>query len=151
MYQRILVPLDGSPTAARGLREAIGLAGGQGVRLLFLHVVDDYIMLSEMTSASGYDDMLRGLRQYGLDVLARAKHDAEAAGLHCEILMREVSGKRVADVIAEQATLHNCDLIVMGSHGRRGISRIALGSTAEGVARISPVPVLLVRLEEAKP
>ena len=72
MYQRILVPLDGSPTAARGLREAIGLASGQGARLLFLHVVDDYIMLSEMTSAAGYDDMLRGLRQYGLDLLARA-------------------------------------------------------------------------------
>ena len=150
MYQRILVPVDGSTTAARGLREALGLASGQDTRLFFLHVVDDYSTLSEMTSAAGYDEMLRGLRQFGLDVLAKARHEADAAGLHCETLMREVTGKRVADVIVEQVGQHHCDLIVMGSHGRRGISRLALGSTAEGVARISPVPVLLVRLEETK-
>ena len=150
MYQRILVPVDGSPTAARGLREAIGLARGQDTRLLFLHVIDDYTTLSEMTSAAGYDEMLRGLRQYGLDVLAKARHESEAAGLHCETVMRETIGKRVADVIVEQVAVHHADLIAMGSHGRRGISRLALGSTAEGVARTSPVPVLLVRLEEKK-
>ena len=150
MYQRILVPVDGSATAARGLREALGLASGQDTRLFFLHVVDDYSTLSEMTSAAGYDEMLRGLRQFGLDVLAKAKHEADVAGLHCETLMREVTGKRVSDVIVEQVGQHHCDLVVMGSHGRRGISRLALGSTAEGVARISPVPVLLVRLEETK-
>jgi nucleotide-binding universal stress UspA family protein len=150
MYQRILVPVDGSPTAARGLREAIGLARGQDTRLLFLHVVDDYTTLSEMTSATGYDEMLRGLRQFGLEVLARARHDAEAAGLHCETMLRETIGKRVADIIVDQVGVHHCDLVVMGSHGRRGISRLALGSTAEGVSRISPVPVLLVRLEQEK-
>jgi nucleotide-binding universal stress UspA family protein len=151
MYQRILVPVDGSPTAARGLREATKLAGQLNARLLFLHVVDDYTALSEMTSAAGYDEMLKGLRHFGLDVLGKAKHEAEAASLHCETLMREITGTRIADVIAEQAMVHHCDLVVMGTHGRRGFSRLTLGSTAEGVARISPVPVLLVRLEEAKP
>ncbi len=150
MYQRILVPVDGSATAERGLREAIGLATGQNTRLLFLHVVDDYATYSEMTSAAGYDEMLRGLRQFGLDVLAKARHEAEAAGVHCETLMREVVGKRVAEVVVEQVAQHDCDLVILGSHGRRGISRLALGSTAEGVARISLVPVLLVRLAEAK-
>jgi nucleotide-binding universal stress UspA family protein len=150
MYQRILVPVDGSPTAERGQREAIALAGGQNTRLLFLYVVDDYTALSEVTSAAGYDEMLRGLRQYGLDVLARARHAADAASLHAETLLREVTGKRIADVIVEQVGQHHCDLVVMGTHGRRGFSRMALGSAAEEVARISPVPVLLVRLEEAK-
>ena len=150
MYQRILVPVDGSPTAERGLREAVGLASGQDSRLLFLHVVDDYTMLIEMSSAAGYDEIIRGQRQYGLDVLAKAKRAAEAASVHCETLLREVTGKRIADVIIDQAHLHACDLIVMGTHGRRGFSRLTLGSAAEGVARTSTVPVLLVRLEEPK-
>jgi nucleotide-binding universal stress UspA family protein len=150
MYQRILVPVDGSPTAERGLREAINLAEGQNTRLLFLHIVDDYTMLIEMSSAAGYEEMIRGLRQYGLDVLGKAKRAAEAAGAHCETLLREVTGKRVADVIVDQARQHACDLIVMGTHGRRGFSRLTLGSAAEGVMRSSPVPVLLVRLEEPK-
>lgn len=150
MYQRILVPVDGSATAERGLREAVKLASGQSTRLLFLHVVDDYTTLSEMTSASGYEEMLKRLRQYGLDVLTKAKHEAEAASVHSETLLREVTGKRVADVIVEQAALHGCDAIVMGTHGRRGFTRMTLGSAAEGVARISPVPVLLVRMDEPK-
>src|SRR5512134_3528351 len=148
MYQRILVPVDGSATAERGLREAVKLASGQATRLLFLHVVDDYTTLAEMTSAAGYEDMLKRLRQYGLDVLSRAKREAEAASVHCETLLREVTGKRVADVIVEQVGQHGCDLIIMGTHGRRGFSRLTLGSAAEGVARISPVPVLLVRADE---
>jgi nucleotide-binding universal stress UspA family protein len=150
MYQRILVPVDGSETAERGLREAMKLASGQNTRLLLLHVVDDYTMLMETTTAGSYDEMLRGLRQYGLDVLAKAKQTVEEAGVHCETLLREVTGKRVEDVIVEQVGVHNCDLIVMGTHGRRGFGRIALGSSAEGVARHSSVPVLLVRHEEAK-
>jgi nucleotide-binding universal stress UspA family protein len=150
MYQRILVPVDGSATAERGLREAITLAKGQDTRLLLLHIVDDYTMLIETGSAANYDEMLRGMRQYGLDVLNKSKHVVEEAGVHCETLLREVTGKRVADVIIEQAAQHNCDLIVMGTHGRRGFSRLALGSAAEGVARSSPQPVLLVRQQEPK-
>jgi nucleotide-binding universal stress UspA family protein len=150
MYQRILVPVDGSATAERGLREAVKLASGQSARLLLLHVVDDYTMLMETTSAASYDEMLRGLRHFGLDVLTKAKQIVEEAGVHCETLLREVTGKRVEDVIVEQVGVHNCDLIVMGTHGRRGFSRIALGSAAEGVSRNSSVPVLLVRYEEPK-
>lgn len=150
MYQRILVPVDGSATSQRGLQEAVKLASGQNTRLLFLHVVDDYTTLAEMTSATGYEEMLKRLRQYGLDVLAKAKHEAEAASIHCETLLREVTGKRVSDVIVEQAAQHSCDAIVMGTHGRRGFTRMTLGSAAEGVARISPVPVLLVRMDESK-
>lgn len=148
MYHRILVPLDGSATAERGLREAISLATGQDARLFFLHVVDDYVMLMETASVAHYDEMLKGLRHYGLDVLAKAKRTAESAQVHCETLLREVTGKRIADVIVEQVAQHSCDLIVMGTHGRRGFSRLVLGSTAEGVARSSPVPLLLVRADE---
>lgn len=148
MYQRILVPLDGSPTSERGLREAIKLASGQQATLFFLHVVDDFRMLVEMTSVRSYDEMLKGLRHYGLEILAKARHAAEEAGVHRESLLREVTNERVAQVIVDQAKQHHCDLIVMGTHGRRGFNRIAMGSEAEQVARTSAVPVLLVRQEE---
>lgn len=147
MYHRILVPLDGSPTSERGAREAIQLAAGQECTLFFLHVIDDFRMLVEMTSVRSYDDMLRGLRQYGLEVLGKARAAAQEAGVHHEELLREVTNQRVADAIVEQAAQHACDLVVMGTHGRRGFNRIAMGSEAEQVARTSPVPVLLVRHE----
>ena len=149
MYQRILVPLDGSATAESGLREALKLATGQNATLFFLHVVDDFRMLVEMSSVRNYEEMLKSMRQYGLEVLAKARHAAELAGVHRESLLREVTNERVADVIVDQAKQHGCDLIVMGTHGRRGFNRIAMGSEAEQVARTSTVPVLLVRQQES--
>lgn len=149
MYQRMLVPLDGSAASESGMREAIKLATGQNATLFFLHVVDDFKMLVEMTSVRSYDEMVKGLRQYGLEVLAKARHAAELAGVHRESLLREVTNERVAQVIVDQAKQHGCDVIVMGTHGRRGFNRIAMGSEAEQVARTSSVPVLLVRQSES--
>lgn len=145
MYQRILVPVDGSSAAERGVQEAIRLAGALQARLLFLHVLDDYPVLQEMTTQGSLDAMLRDLRHAGLDVLARARQAAEQGCVHCETLMREVAGRRVADVIVEQVGQHHCDLLVIGTHGRRGFARLAMGSDAEQVVRHSPVPVLVVR------
>jgi nucleotide-binding universal stress UspA family protein len=149
MYKRVLVPLDGSATAERGLREAMGLCAGQQTKLLLLHVVDDYPLLIETSSMTGYDEMMKALRQYGLEVLANARNACEDASIHCETLLREVTGERVSDIIIDQAGQHACDLIIMGTHGRRGLQRLTLGSQAEAVARASPVPVLLVRLQPA--
>jgi nucleotide-binding universal stress UspA family protein len=149
MYKRILVPLDGSATAERGLREAMGLCAGQQTKLLLLNVVDDYPLLIETSSMTGYDEMMKTLRQYGLEVLAKARKACEDASIHCETLLREVTGERVSDIIIDQAGQHACDLIIMGTHGRRGLQRLTLGSQAEAVARASPVPVMLVRLEPA--
>jgi nucleotide-binding universal stress UspA family protein len=149
MYQRILVPVDGSPAAERGVQEAVRLATALQARVLFLHVLDDYPVLQEMTTAGVLDGMLRDLRHSGLDLLAKARQAAEQASVHSETLMREVAGKRVADVIVDQVGQHHCDLVVIGTHGRRGLARLALGSDAEQVVRHSPVPVLLVRHGEA--
>jgi nucleotide-binding universal stress UspA family protein len=148
MYQRILVPVDGSAAADRGVQEAVRLASTLNARLLFLHVLDDYPMLQEMTTQGALDAMLRDLRHAGLDLLARARQAAEQASVHCETVMREVAGRRVADVIVDQVGQHHCDLVVIGTHGRRGFARLALGSDAEQVVRHSPVPVLLVRQAE---
>ena len=83
------------------------------------------------------------------ELLAQAKVLALAQGIEAETVMREVSQGRIADVILEEVQSGACDLIVMGTHGRRGVSRITMGSDAEQVVRMSPVPVLLVRHEDA--
>ena len=151
MYQRILVPLDGSATADKGLREAIALAASQKARLFLLHVVDDYPMLLGLSSVASCNEMIAGLRKYGTDVLDKAKQAARDASVEAETLLTEVATHRVAEVIVQQARRRACDLIVMGTHGRRGLDRVALGSEAELVVRTSPVPVLLVRPEPAQP
>ena len=147
MYQRILVPVDGSAASERGVHEAISLALAQDARLLFLHVLDEKPLLLEGMSQGSLDEMLRSMRHAGLDLLTKAMQAAEKAPVHCETLLREVSGGPIADMIVNQAAQHHCDLIVMGTHGRRGLARMALGSDAEQVLRSSTLPVLLVRAQ----
>lgn len=145
VYKHVLVPLDGSPTADCGLQEAIRLASELGSRLRLLHVVDDFPMLMEMSSVASFEVGLQKAREYGNLVLGRAKAQATAAGVAAETVLREITRGRIAEMVTEEAANAACDLIVMGTHGRRGLSRLALGSDADRVARSSPVPVLLVR------
>ncbi|MCA6216383.1 universal stress protein [Ideonella sp. B7] len=149
MYKKILVPVDGSPTAECGLNEAIKLAAGSSTALHLLYVVDQYPMLVDFAAAASYEEVQEDLRRYGKEVLAKALETAKAAGVSADSVEREVIGGRVADVVVEEAGKAGCDLIVMGTHGRRGLSRLTLGSDAELVVRHAPVPVLLVRHAEA--
>lgn len=148
MYERILVPLDGSPTAEAGLRHAIALAAALKSRLVLLHVMDDFAVMVEMASIASYEAMRDTLRQSGQAALERARQAAADAGVMCETVLREQLQARISEVIEGEAVKHRCDLVVMGTHGRRGFSRLTLGSNAEAVMRISSVPVLLVRARE---
>jgi nucleotide-binding universal stress UspA family protein len=156
VYHRILVPIDGSPTAERGLREAIALAAEQKARLYLLNVVDDYPIVVQMSSATRFEQTERArmrmssLLEFGEALLNKAQRTATDAGVPADTLLREGTHGRVADVIVEEAAKAGCDLIVMGTHGRRGFSRLMMGSDAELVVRTSPVPVLLVRQEDPK-
>jgi len=144
MYKRFLVPIDGSPTAQRGFEHALGLAKACHASLVLLHVIEHYPAMAEMASAGGWELINTNLRQYGraaLDEATRAAHDA---GVASEARLEEPSA-RVCDAIVSQARERECDLIVMGTQGRRGLSRALLGSDAERVVHMSPVPVLLVR------
>ncbi|GAA4354485.1 universal stress protein [Variovorax defluvii] len=149
MYKHILVPLDGSATAERGFREALQLATEQKSKLSLLHVIDDFPMLLEMSSVANFEDSLRKVREYGEQVLAKGRSEAAKADVPVDTFLREVTNGRVADVVIKEASALGCDLIVMGTHGRRGFSRLALGSDADRVVRASPVPVLLVREADA--
>jgi nucleotide-binding universal stress UspA family protein len=145
MYKRILVPLDGSDTAQRGLAEAIRLAQPLKAKLLLLQVLDDLGWLVEMSAVANSREMHREVRAYAEQVLAKAKQAAATKDVQAETIVREVVGVRAAEAIVDEARQQGCDLIVMGTHGRKGLGRLVLGSDAMAVVQSSPVPVLLVR------
>jgi nucleotide-binding universal stress UspA family protein len=145
MYRRILVPVDGSETAERGLQEALGLAKLCGASLVLLHVVEYYPMMMEMATSTTWEQVSSDLREHGRRVLERAHDAATAAGLASESHLEDAAAARVCDVIVDQAREHRCDLVVMGTHGRRGVQHAIIGSDAERVIRMSPVPLLLVK------
>lgn len=147
MYEKILVPLDGSATAERALKEAAQLAGKLGSTLCLLHVLDDFPLYGEMAITPSFQQTLEVLRKYGDDLLLKASKQDFMAGLQVETVQREALGARVADVIVEQVISSKCQLIALGTHGRRGINRLLMGSDAELVLRQSPVPVLMVKGE----
>ena len=150
MYTKILVAVDGSATSDRGLREATSLAKHLGAKLLLVHVIDPYPMLSgmEFVPPDAWRQYSEALRTTGKRVLEGAHRAAAAADVAVEDILDEGGASRVADVITETARSRACDLIVMGTHGRRGFSHLAMGSDAERVARQSQVPLLLVRHAE---
>ena len=151
MYQKILVPVDGSPTSTLGLTEAVRLAGVTGARLHLLHVAD---VLSLAIAGEGYTgasvDLLAAVREGGEGILAAARQTVEAAGVPVDASLLENTAGRVAELIADEALRWGADLIVLGTHGRRGVGRLMLGSDAEQLLRIAPVPVLLVRDRNAR-
>jgi nucleotide-binding universal stress UspA family protein len=149
MYRRILVPVDGSATAARGLEEATALARASGAQVVLLHVVDAYPLAVEMATADTWQLVMDGLRQQGQALLAQASGALRAHGVASVERLVEFPAGRVADAILDEARRNECDLIVMGTHGRRGFAHMMLGSDAERVVHESPLPVMLVRHPEA--
>ena len=150
MYDRILVPVDGSPTAQRGLDEAVALARRLGAALHVLNVVDARLLIAEVSVYAPPDQLLEDWRAAGEKLIADAVAAARAQGVAADGVVRCDPGLRVCDLILQEAKDAGAGLIVMGTHGRRGFSRVALGSDAELVLRESPVPVLLVRGESGR-
>jgi len=145
-YKRILVPVDGSPTASAGLREAIRLARSEKAALQLVHVVDQHsLVMMGMETAVYLDEVLKDLAANGRRILARAQALAAKAGVKATGVLCETLSGPAADAIVQQAKKARVDLIVIGTHGRRGLRRVVMGSDAEQVVRASPVPVLLVR------
>jgi len=148
MFCRILVPIDGSTTSNRGLEEAIGLASDQKAKICLLHVVDELAVGADgmMYMPPSYiDEFIRALRAGGKKLLTHAEAKVRKQGIEVEAVLLETVGRRVADLIIKQAKKWRADVIVLGTHGRRGLSRVVMGSDAELVVREAPVPVLLVR------
>ena len=146
MYQHILVPVDGSPTSNLGLDESIKLAKLSGGCLRLVHVLDGLMFVTGLEYCTA--DLPGLMEETGEEILRNAKTRAEASGIAVETVLSQTCGGRVCDVVSEQARLFGADLIVIGTHGRRGIGRLVIGSDAEQIARTAAMPVLMVRAPE---
>jgi len=147
VYQQILVPTDGSATAERAVQEAIRLADGKA-RLRLVYVLEEIFPLdTEGYAFIDYATLREAVRLTGERALARAAEQARPSGATVETALLEAKGERIANAINDEARRCRADLIVIGTHGRSGLSRLLLGSVAEGVVRGAPVPVLLIRAE----
>jgi len=145
MYKRILVPIDGSDSSKRGFDEALKLAAESDATLRLLNVTSDFPIMLDLPTSIDLDDVRERLHENSRELLEAAKLAAERRGVQAETSMVDLKEGRVADLIVREAELKMMDLIVIGTHGRRGFQRALNGSDAETVARMSPVPVLLVR------
>ena len=151
MYNHILVPVDGSETSLLGLQHAILLAKDQKAALRLLHVVHDYLLADGRHALVISGELLKDLRERGQTILRDAASLARKQGVEAETESVESPMGPVGGVIADYAEQWPADLIVLGTHGRRGIRRLVMGSDAEYVVRTTPAPVLLVRGMKAPP
>ncbi len=144
LFSSVLVPYDGSEPSRAALSHALALTHAAGT-LVVLTVVDDAAIISESAmSASAYDPtpLFEAFEAQGAALLADAVSRCSAAGI---TPVTECFHGSPVPVVLEQMKNHRCDLVVMGTHARKGVARLFLGSTTEGVLRSSTVPVLTVR------
>ncbi|MGF6266756.1 nucleotide-binding universal stress UspA family protein [Paraburkholderia youngii] len=146
MYQHILVALDGSSFSKRALKEAVNLAALTKAVVHPVYVVDK----TPIFSYAGYYDplaLVEALRQDGHSVLEEAEKACAAADVRCRPAM--IESESLSDDVATIVLRHgedvHADLLVLGTHGRRGVRRLVIGSVAERVLRFSTCPVLLMR------
>lgn len=148
MYQKILVPIDGSDTSARGLSEAMKLAKDQRAAIRLIHVVNELMVVATYEGTLYSGELIQALREGGQKVLDKARATVAAAGIPVEVELLEAHGGQAGHAIVKDAERSQADIIVLGTHGRRGLSRLVMGSDAEQVVREAKVPVLLVRRPE---
>ena len=145
MYQKILVPVDGSPTSSFALKEAIRLAKLLNARLGLVHVYEDIVYLVDENYIN-YEELQETIRTSREKILAEAETVVRAADVAVETRLVQANNERIANVLAAEAERWQAELIVIGTHGHSGFSRLLLGSVAEGVVRAAAsVPVLLIR------
>ena len=146
MFKRILVAVDGSHTAEQALQEAIKLARELQAQLRIVHAVDivNINLGAEFPNLSAISD---AMTKRGQQILVKAEAVAREAGITAETQLIEIDtiGHPVPEMIAGAAEAWPADLIIICTHGRRGLSHLFLGSVAEGVVRVATKPVLLIR------
>lgn len=146
MYKRILVPVDGSETATKALVVALQLAREGDGQVRIVHLVEGLAPLAiDQYGAAWSAEVIDSLKKAGEQILADALAVARAAGVPADTEIFDNFGERLAESVVDAATRFQADLIVVGTHGRRGMGRLLLGSGAEQIVRLAPVHVLVVR------
>ncbi|MBL8385699.1 MAG: universal stress protein [Burkholderiales bacterium] len=148
MYKNILVPIDGSRLSDKAAKEAVGLAKAVGAKITLFHCVADFpapvyaesaIMAAQVTAGQYRKEAVK----HAEDLLAKAAQKLEGTGLKVDTV--HAVSDLPYDAIIAAAGKKKCDLIIMASHGRRGLSGFLLGSETQKVLTHSKVPVLVVR------
>jgi nucleotide-binding universal stress UspA family protein len=148
MYKRILVPIDGSDTSKKALTVAVVLAREQSASIHIVHVCDETpVYVSMDTLPFPPAAVMESMRKEGETILLDAVTSAREAGVEADgqLIVIHHADQRVSEAIEQEAENGHADLIVIGTHGRRGFRRLLLGSVAENLIRISTKPVLLIR------
>ena len=155
MFRHLLVPTDGSNLSTRTVEQAVVFAKGSGARLTFLHVQPGAVGPGNVAlygsggviNPSWYDSIAQANQAYATHVLEEARLQAEAAGVLSS--GETVVGTGIAETIIDTALRSGADLIVMASHGHRGLAGVLLGSETQRVLTHSTIPVLVYRFAEA--
>jgi nucleotide-binding universal stress UspA family protein len=145
MYAKILVPIDGSETSDLGLHEAIRLAKSLDSQIRLVHVLNEATLVGPYPIGDTFNRLLEELKAHGSAILESAQATVRKAEVPVDGRLLEAYGGAAGEPILREAQSWPADLIVCGTHGRRGLRRIVLGSDAEYIVRQSTVPVLLVR------
>lgn len=148
MYKHVFVAVDDSQTSHKALGEAIALARLHGAKLEIAHAVDESMVQAFTTHGVALVNaaqLEQALMDSGKSVLTQALEAAKAAGVDAVTQLLATQGTHSADQIAEAVGQSGADLLVVGSHGRRGFRRLLLGSVAENLLRKVGISVLIVR------
>ena len=147
IYKKIMVAIDGSDVSNNALQEAIRLAINQKAHLRILHVLDEGAFYF---GGAGFDyiSLIAALREEGqaiLDSAVKLITDPSSIKFDCSLVELKPLQGRVAELIVDEAKNWSADLLVIGTHGRRGFSHLFLGSVAEHIIRIASTPILLIK------
>jgi len=147
MYKRIAVAVDGSDTSTAALNEAVKLAKLMNSTLLLLYVCEELPVIWNVEGMMPFpmDDVTKAFIESGKQLLQKEKLRLADSGIGTETRLVEDYNGRVGAVISQEAEQWLADLLVVGTHGRKGLDHLLLGSVAESVMRTANMPVLLVR------
>jgi nucleotide-binding universal stress UspA family protein len=149
MFKHILVATDGSALSTKGVRQTIKVAKAVGAHITAVHVVGTYNVLFQdegfaMPDIPAWRKLFEDrMATHAKEVLGPVKEAADKAGVKCETVVAH--GDMPYEMIIKQAKKSRCDLIMMASHGRKGMQRLLLGSETAKVLTHSRIPVLVVR------
>jgi nucleotide-binding universal stress UspA family protein len=146
MYRHILIPTDGSELAERAVTHGLSLAkfvGAKVTAVIAQESIGTWLSFAESGTVEAFVKYTEQIKKHGASVLDRAANAAKQAGVPCGTIQAE--DVQPYEAIIATATDRGCDLIVMASHGRSGLSAVVLGSVTNKVLTHTKVPVLVVQ------
>ena len=149
MFKRIVIPVDGSATSNKALMVALQMASETGGSVRIVHVIEGTNYSSSAMQTEGFaGGAMDSIRIAAQKILDEALALAQPFGVAVDTKLFDTFDGRLADAVGNAATEWQADLIVVGTHGRRGIGRMLMGSGAEQIMRQAPIPVLVIRAQD---